>query len=360
MSGGISPTGVGSAFFYPNDPGGGPGIVPLLDADPGNVNAPIIFEPPFGFTNNTLEVMLIVTGANQNWGGCQVWVSLDGTTYGQAGTIFQGGIQGLLTATFPSHTDPDAVDTLSVDVTESNAQLIPYTVNDADHFVSLCYCDHELIAFTGATLTSAFHYNLGTYIRRGCYGSTISSHASGSQFGQITSTTFQQTFLKSYIGTTVHFKFPSFNNLQGGLQDLSVCTDYTYTLTGIGQGPNWYQSISVGSRFIDMVPDTWDGNYEIFDVQSPGSLAFGANMEFSPLPGCEVAPLVDTTLTLQSISGGVATTRGTLFIPASSLAGTWTNSAFTVPVGDRVRLYAPPNVDQKISGLFGTIVGILT
>jgi|SRR6516164_3901082 hypothetical protein len=34
----------------------------------------------------------------------------------------------------------------------------------------------DLVGSSAATLTSAFNYSLGTYIRRGCYNSTIGAH----------------------------------------------------------------------------------------------------------------------------------------------------------------------------------------
>ena len=34
-----------------------------------------------------------------NWAGCTVYVSIDNTTYAPIGTIFAGGIQGIVSAT---------------------------------------------------------------------------------------------------------------------------------------------------------------------------------------------------------------------------------------------------------------------
>src|SRR5205085_9329137 len=124
-----------------------------------------------GLSGGDLEIWVIASGG-ANWGGCQVWVSSDGNTYALAGTIYRGARQGTLTATLPSHADPDTADTLSVDLSESQGQLLSGTQADADDFVTLCYCDGELLSYSTATLTAAHRYDL-SYLRRGVYGPPI-------------------------------------------------------------------------------------------------------------------------------------------------------------------------------------------
>jgi hypothetical protein len=356
----ISPSGVSTAFIYNRQTTStGQGIGPQLTADPGSINTPIIFEPPYPLSNGQLLVWIIATGASPNFGGCGVFVSVDNTTYTQIGTILAGQVQGLLTATFPAGSDPDTTDTLAIDLTESLAQLIAGTTQDADDFLTLCYCDGELIAYSAATLTSSYHYNLGTYVRRGCYSTTIGSHASGSQFGRILGSTFSQSFPQNFIGKTLYFKFPAANTFGGAGQTLDEVPYYTYTLTGIGiqNAHAWFQSFSVGGKFTDMVADEWDSNYEIFDVQAPVELTFPANFSTSPAPGCEVAPVATVTLTFQTIHAGTPTTVGTLTIAGSATTGNYATTGFLLPAGDRLRLYAPAAVDTTITGLYGTIAG---
>src|SRR6266700_8322285 len=112
----FTPSGVFTAFAYPTQVSGGSGFVDIIGAYPPNVNEPIIFEPDCDFTGNQLKVIMIVTALPTNWGGAQVWGSVDGLSYGQLGTVYKGGVQGILTATFPSVSDPDRTNTLSVDV----------------------------------------------------------------------------------------------------------------------------------------------------------------------------------------------------------------------------------------------------
>jgi hypothetical protein len=120
----------------------------------------------------------------------------------------------------------------------------------------------------------------------------------------------------------------------------------------------WYQAFSVGGTFASMATDSWDGNYEIFDVQAPVDLSFPASFSTSPTPGCEVAPGATVTLTFQTIHAGTPTTVGTLTIASSATTGSYSMfPGFTLPAGDRLRCYAPAAVDTTIAGLFGTIVG---
>ncbi|MDO6646700.1 phage tail protein, partial [Acinetobacter guillouiae] len=64
--------------------------------DPGNVNAPVIFEPPLDLTNGLNQIWIAASGGI-NWGGCNVWVSLDNTTYERIGTIYGSARYGSIT-----------------------------------------------------------------------------------------------------------------------------------------------------------------------------------------------------------------------------------------------------------------------
>src|SRR5215471_11141374 len=149
MPGVITPIGVGTARAYPRQTSAGPTLDFLVD--PGDTNPPIIFEPPPALTGGATEVWLIATGG-VHWGGAQVWISSDGNSYALAGTIYRGGRQGALTAGLPSHADPDATNTLAVDLTQSQGQLLSGTTADADNYVTLCVCDGELLSYQTATL----------------------------------------------------------------------------------------------------------------------------------------------------------------------------------------------------------------
>jgi hypothetical protein len=236
MSGTITPIGVGTAAAHAKQASAGEPLDPF--ADPGDTNAPILFEPPPGLTGGVNEVWVLATGG-ADWGGCQVWISSDGNTYAFAGTIYQGGRQGVLTAPLPEHADPDTVNTLAVDLSESRGQMISGTTADADSFVTLCYCDGELVSFETATLTASYRYSL-TYLRRGLYGTAIGAHGSGSQFGRLGPSdpaVFRYAYPASFIGHTVYLKLPGFNIFGQELQSLAAVTPYSLVLVGAGTNP---------------------------------------------------------------------------------------------------------------------------
>jgi hypothetical protein len=236
MPGTITPIGVGSATPYPKQATAGSALDPFVL--PGDTNAPIIFEPPPGLTGGDNEVWLLATGG-PNWGGCQIWVSSDGNTYAFGGTAYRGGRQGVLTAGLAASADPDTTDTLAVDLTESEGQLLSGTMADADNLVTLCYCDGELVAYETATLTAACKYDL-TYLRRGAYGTPITAHASGAQFGRLgpnDPAVFRYAYPASFIGQTMYVKLPAFNFFGQELQSLAAVSAYGYALAGVGTNP---------------------------------------------------------------------------------------------------------------------------
>src|SRR5262249_33986959 len=172
------------------------------------------------------------------------FASVDGgTTYNAIGTI-SPGTTGVLTSTFASHADPDTVDTLAVDLTESNGALTSQSTAVADLFEDPCFVEgasgFEIVCPTVATLTSAEHYSLGTYIRRGVAGTTIGSHASGKRFAVLDGSTFKIDLPANWVGLTIHLKFAAFNKTGGQQNDLSACVDYTFTPVGVSLPGGFY------------------------------------------------------------------------------------------------------------------------
>ena len=92
------PFGTASPTLYPQQSPGG--FVPQANADPGNVNTPIVFEAPFLMSQSGQhEIWMAVSGSNANWGGCHVWVSQDNSEYQRVGQIFGPARMGALFGT---------------------------------------------------------------------------------------------------------------------------------------------------------------------------------------------------------------------------------------------------------------------
>jgi len=347
MTGTITPIGVGTASLYPRLATAGSGIDMLVD--PGDSNPPIIFEPPPALSGGDLEVWLIASGG-ADWGGCQVWVSSDGNTYALAGTLYRGARQGLLSAALPSHADPDTSNTLSVDLTESQGQMLSGTLADADNFVTLCYCDGELVSYQNATLTAAHKYNL-TYLRRGVYGTPIGAHSSGAgfaRFGPNDPSLFRYRYPASFVGQTISVKLPAFNIFGQALQDLSGLTPTSYTLTGGGavEAPAYISGAWAGSpgagqvieRYIFATPVTFPaglgGSYGAAGNAATGAASFAIAKNGSNVGTMDFA--------------AAATTASFAMATATSFAG-----------GDVLTITAPGSPDATLANLAWTLVGTL-
>lgn len=229
------PAGVGSAAVAGTQSSAF-ATLPAVDDDPGDVNPPMLTEPPAVVTGNVAQLWVGLSGVEQVWGGADVWISIDDVTYIQAGTIDQSIPQGLLIATLPLHADPDTTDTLSVDFSESR-QIVSSAVThaDADAQRTIIVVNDEIIGF-GAVIPNphnSFSYDI-TYLRRGQYHTSPAAAAIGDTASIILPAAVLKIALpEAYVGQTVYLKFPSFNILGGGHQDISTVTRYSYVPTGV-------------------------------------------------------------------------------------------------------------------------------
>jgi Putative phage tail protein/GTA TIM-barrel-like domain len=231
------PLGAATATLYATQPVSNNPINRDVAADP--VNTPVIFEPPPALAGAEAQVWIAASGgsggvADPNWGGCNIWLSTDGASYSQIGTIVGPAPLGVLSATLANYSgiNPDTADTLALNMAESGRTLTGGTLLDAQLGNTLCIVGSELVSFETATLTSANQYSLTT-LYRGLYGTAISSHSSGAAFARLDSTVFKYDLPAQYVGVELYIKLQSFNVFGGGVQNLSTCTAYTYTPTGV-------------------------------------------------------------------------------------------------------------------------------
>ena len=213
-------------------------LVPNYNAAPGDCNPPVIFEPPLGLSD-ILSVWMAVSGG-LNWGGCQVWVSLDHATYQQAGVVAAPARTGFLINPLAASPDPDTTNILAVDLSESRGVLLSASQVEVDALVTLCYLSggagrtEELIAYRDAQLVSASIYHL-SYLRRGCYGyggTAGTAHAAGERFARLDGAIFKLPFSANQISQTIYIKFLSYNLVGGALQSLADVDAYQYQITG--------------------------------------------------------------------------------------------------------------------------------
>ena len=238
----------------------------------GNVNPVLIFEPPFELTQDTLEVWVGVSSPVNLFGGCEVWVSDDDTTYKLMGRIDAQIRQGVLeNHLFTNDENIDMTHNLLVNMNMSNSELLAGTKEDADRLNTLCYCDGELLAYKDANLEDIGIYKL-SYLNRGAYGSEIKTHYAGTQFARIDEDVFLRIpFNKDDIGKKLAIKFPTFNSFGAGLQTLGDLQPYYYTIQGTAlkqapenvQGLTSYYNDGLNNITWQPVDDTRNVVYEI-------------------------------------------------------------------------------------------------
>jgi len=224
------PFGVNSTAIYPHQDTDG--YLPNYQVSPGDANTPVIFEPPFRLTDNSLEIWLGTSGG-ELWGGCEVWVSRDNATYAKAGVIRGGARHGTLVNQLPSGSAVDTVNTLRVQMADFyNNQLLAASQTEANELRTLMWVDGELIAYRDAVLVSAGVYNL-SHLMRGAHNSVIGAHNAGSKFARIDPDTFfRYQFLPTDIGKTIYIKLVSFNIYNVATQNIADISPHTYTITG--------------------------------------------------------------------------------------------------------------------------------
>ena len=207
--------------------------------EPGNVNAPVIFEPPLDLTDGKNQVWVAASGGS-NWGGCNVWASLDNTTYEMIGTIYGSARYGQLVAAI------NASETAMQVQLNTSSQIFSGTSEDAQVNTTLCRVGDEYVSYVDATLNSSGLYTLGGVLR-GRFDDAL-AHNAGESFVRIDKAIFQHEFNSNLIDKTIYLKFTSFNGLQQKEQTLDEVTAYSHTLNG-GR-PSGVKGLSLQSPFV--------------------------------------------------------------------------------------------------------------
>lgn len=220
------PQGVASAAIYAGQASAG--FQHNYAASPGSVSAPLVFEAPVSLTVTGLEVYAAVRGAGANWGGCRLWVSLDGTNYKDKGMVYGGARYGTITG-------PVSAGSLPVQL--NAGQLISGSAADAANLSTLCYVGGaapEYLAYTTATLTGASAYTLGG-LNRSAYNSNraAAAHTAGEAFVRVDAAIAKSGPLDTtMVGKTIYLKFTSFNIYNAAEEALASVTAYPYTIQG--------------------------------------------------------------------------------------------------------------------------------
>jgi Putative phage tail protein len=335
--------GYSTAVLYPKQAGSGYAL--NANSDPGDVNQPVIFEPPAALTAGDLEIWVALSGG-PNWGSAQVWISSDGSSYAFAGNVAAPARQGVTTADLPAASSPDTTDTLAVDLSESRGQLNSVSAADAANLVSLCWLGGELLAYETATLTTAYQYGLTT-LYRGAFGSTLADHPAGTQFARIDGAVGRFPYPASLVGQTIYLKFLSANLVGGGTQELSAVSAYSYTVTGAGRSPT---SVVTGSFNGAPTASLVLQRYIFTDaVTFPAGLA-----------GSRASAGDGATATTSFAIARNGTAVGTMDFAAGATTASFTMATATsFAAGDVLTLTAPAAPDATLADLAWTFQGTM-
>jgi hypothetical protein len=211
-------------------------VVSNAFASPGTSEV-VLFEAYGRLVNfGSNQIWLGACGTGENYGATNVWVSQDNVTYIQVATIDTPAVIGELAAIYPSGSDPDTTDNLVVQLVENSAPLASGTTTAADNDSMLVWVGGEVISYSAASVTGQNTYTLGTYIRRGQLGTTISSHAIGSLFMRLDASIFKYTYDPTWQGKTIYFKFQAVNNFGNNPQPLSNLSAVSFTILPTNSG----------------------------------------------------------------------------------------------------------------------------
>ncbi|MGH7113211.1 MAG: phage tail protein, partial [Stellaceae bacterium] len=336
--------GYSTAVLYPKQ--GAAGYVPNYNSASGDINPPLIFEPPAGLLSGDLEIWIGLSGG-PNWGSAQVWISSDGSSYALAGTVDGPATQGLTTADLPPHSSPDTVDTLSVDLTESRGSLVSVSATDAQNLVTLSTVGGELLAYQTASLTGTSQYKLTT-LYRGAYGTTIADHPSGAQFALLNGAIGHFPYPANLIGQTIYLKFVSLNIVGGAIQDLASVPAYSHTITGAGQA----SVTAVTGTFVNGAPSA---SLVLQRYVFAAAVTFPAGLAGSQ-GTAETAATAMATFEVQKNGANI----GAMAFAAAATTATFTMaSATTFNTGDVLILVAPASPDATLANLAWTFIGAM-
>jgi hypothetical protein len=235
-------SGVSTPAYYPS--ASASGFRPNWGVPAVPVNTPLIVQPPLSMTGGVAQVWIGASGISADdasqWGGANVYVSIDDVTYSQIAVLTAPLRQGFLTTSLAAAAGWDSVDVLAVNLAESSGTLSGTSQSAAQSGATLSIVDNEFLAYETAILTSANAYNL-TGLARGLGGSSASAHSSGAPFARIDGAVIRYDLPANFAGQTLYFKFQSFNVFGGGAQELSTCSAYTFTPNATATDPIFTQ-----------------------------------------------------------------------------------------------------------------------
>ena len=277
------PFGVGSAVVPAREIPDSSG--PDLSAWPGSANRPIIIAAPPGAVDSP-EIWIGTGSPSKDWGGAEVHLSWDGTTYEHVGDVGKC-IHGVLAGSLAPGAPLDTSNTLAVDLAASASQLTTVGAWARDGLVTACWVDGEILSFSDAALSSGSVYLL-TSLRRGAYGTDVVSHPTDSSFLRLDGSEFRYRIPDGRSGQTLHVKLVSYNLSRTNAQSIADVPAYTFVVPALSMAP------SVVTPPLRITLDAFD----LADWEVVGTPAGTVTLEDGGVAGGRVLQATDGEVTL--------------------------------------------------------------
>jgi hypothetical protein len=250
----------------------GSGYQPNYNAPAPRSFAPAFVEPTFQLTGGDPELWMALAGPNGSWGGADIWVSFDGSSYTHLVSVSQSARYGITTTALDeADTGYAAMDMVGVDLSQSAGQLtsspgmIAATAN-----TSLCAIGPEFLSYASVVQTGNDAYQL-TGLNRGQFDTQPIAQTAGSSFVRCDDTLTKITLQAGLIGKTIYVKVLDRNAWGIGQPTLDEVEPYTYVWQGLAYtealGPienlNTVYVGSIQTLSWDLVDDPRQPMYEI-------------------------------------------------------------------------------------------------
>lgn len=243
----------GATTFKTGSSDAGP---PRLTDDPGVVLDPQVLVVPAYIAGADPQIWIAANGPAEGYGGCDVYVS-DGTAYRLLGTIRGRSTIGYLTAALAAGSDPDAVNTIAVNLSESLGALAGTTAAGRDAYETLAAVQDELVSFQAvAAGATPYAYTLSS-LRRGAYESAIVSHPVDARFVRLDGNVLRVPLPASFFGVPINFKFIPFNRYGSGRPAFADVAAVSFTLPLSSAKAPSACAIAVSSSAPAVVANQW-------------------------------------------------------------------------------------------------------
>ncbi len=195
---------------------------PSIDTntEAGDTHAPFIYKMP-----ESQSIGIAVCGdSDTNWGGCDVWISLDNLSYEYLGNINAPSRYGQLLTDLSANAN-----SVDVELFDKSLQLLSISDMAAQNNAAPIKIGNEWLSYQRAELISTGQYRLSN-ISRGIYGTTPQNHISGDLFVRHDTSNFYYSYTKADEGKKIYLKLPAKNIFGKAVQDLDICSAYQFTV----------------------------------------------------------------------------------------------------------------------------------